>query len=259
MTLWPQDVLLGLPFVRVSRLACPRMFSTNAQHPVPERRVCDRRMGRYPVLAGIVDGRLVENPGSRPVLAGFSTFKEEATASIDSTERTISGIYEPYRADEAQLAAAAFLARHSGRPWTPTIATCATCSSGPPIMTWRSWNPPEPISSCTEAGWRSEGLAASTIDRRLPTACGFYRLAHIDGRISSNPAQYVRRPTVHPTERPGLDRSELGRFLFTAGRFDHAHALRAAGAERASGQRSLRRRRRGHGLRPGTPGPAHHR
>jgi integrase/recombinase XerD len=57
--------------------------------------------------------------------------------------------------------------------------------------------------------------------------CGFYRFAHIDGRISSNPAQYVRRPTVHPTDRRGLDRGELGRFLFTAERFDHAHATLA--------------------------------
>ena len=50
-----------------------------------------------------------------------------------------------------------------------------------------------------ERYWTSleeRGLAASTIDRRLSTACGFYRFAHIDGRISSNPAQYVRRPTV---------------------------------------------------------------
>jgi len=71
------------------------------------------------------------------------------------------------------------------------------------------------------------GLAASTIDRRLSTACGFYRFAHIDGRISSNPAQYVRRPTVHPSQRRGLDRGELGRFLFSAERFDHAHAALA--------------------------------
>jgi len=51
-----------------------------------------------------------------------------------------------------------------------------------------------------------------------------YRFAHIDGRISSNPAQYVRRPTVHPSERRGLDRGELGRFLFAVERFDRAHA-----------------------------------
>jgi integrase len=68
------------------------------------------------------------------------------------------------------------------------------------------------------------GLAASTIDRRLSTVCGFYRLAHIDGRIASNPAQYVRRPQVHPSDARGLDRSELGVFLFTAEHYDQAHA-----------------------------------
>ncbi len=54
--------------------------------------------------------------------------------------------------------------------------------------------------------------------------CGFYRFAHIDGRTSSNPAQYVRRPRVHPSTARGLDRSELGAFLFTAERYDHDHA-----------------------------------
>jgi len=71
------------------------------------------------------------------------------------------------------------------------------------------------------------GLATSTISRRLSTVCGFYRFAHIDGRIFSNPAQYVRRPTVYPSERRGLDRGELGRFLFAAERFDRAHAALA--------------------------------
>jgi integrase/recombinase XerD len=52
-------------------------------------------------------------------------------------------------------------------------------------------------------------LAASTIDRRLSTVCGYYRFAHIDGRIPSNPAQYVRRPTVQPSEGHGMDRDEL--------------------------------------------------
>jgi integrase/recombinase XerD len=71
------------------------------------------------------------------------------------------------------------------------------------------------------------GLAASTIDRRLSTACGFYRFAHLDGRIDSNPAQCVRRPPVHPPERRGLDRGELARFLYTAERFDHTRAVLA--------------------------------
>jgi integrase/recombinase XerD len=55
----------------------------------------------------------------------------------------------------------------------------------------------------------------------------FYRFAHIDGRIGSNPAQYVRRPQVHPTDARGLDRSELGVFLFTAKQYDHHHAALA--------------------------------
>jgi hypothetical protein len=57
--------------------------------------------------------------------------------------------------------------------------------------------------------------------------CGFYRFARIDGRVASNPAQYVRRPKVYPTEGHGMDRGELGRFLFTAERFDRAHAALA--------------------------------
>ncbi len=84
------------------------------------------------------------------------------------------------------------------------------------------------------------GLAASTIDRRLSTVCGFYRFAHIDGRIAANPAQYVRRPKVHPAEARGLDRSELGAFLFAAERFDAAHAALAV----LLGLNGLRVRRR---------------
>jgi integrase/recombinase XerD len=68
------------------------------------------------------------------------------------------------------------------------------------------------------------GLAASTIHRRLSTVCGLYRFA---GRIAANPAQYVRRPKVQPAEGLGMDRAELGTFLFTADRFDHGHAALA--------------------------------
>lgn len=71
------------------------------------------------------------------------------------------------------------------------------------------------------------GLAASTIDRRLSTVCGFYRFTHIDGRISSNAVQYVRRPKVYPSEGRGMDRGELGSFLFAAERFDRDHAALA--------------------------------
>ena len=63
--------------------------------------------------------------------------------------------------------------------------------------------------------WMDEhGLAPATVDRRLSTVCGYYRFAHIDGRIPSNPAQYVRRPRVHPTAQRGMDRGELASFLY---------------------------------------------
>jgi integrase len=57
--------------------------------------------------------------------------------------------------------------------------------------------------------------------------CGLYRVAHIDGRIGSNPAQYVRRPKVHPSQGHGMDRTELGRFLFTAEQLGHQRAALA--------------------------------
>jgi hypothetical protein len=70
-------------------------------------------------------------------------------------------------------------------------------------------------------------LAASTIDRRLSTVCGHYRFAHIDGRIPANPAQDVRRPKVPETQGHGMDRTELGTFLFTAERYEPMHAALA--------------------------------
>jgi integrase len=75
--------------------------------------------------------------------------------------------------------------------------------------------------------WKIAVWSASTIDRRVSTVCGFYRFAHIDGRIGSNPAQYVRRPQVHPSDARGLDRSEFGVFLFTAEQYDREHAALA--------------------------------
>jgi hypothetical protein len=67
------------------------------------------------------------------------------------------------------------------------------------------------------------GLAASTSDRRLTCACGCYRFAHIDGRISSNPAQFVRRPrstlgAAGPRRRPA------GALSVHRRRVDHALA-----------------------------------
>jgi hypothetical protein len=108
----------------------------------------------------------------------------------------------PWSPDEAQVAAAAFLARYNGRTleayrhdlryyfqWATDQHLAVLEASRAHIEIYRST-------------MEQRGLAASTIDRRLTTVCGYYRFAHIDGRIPANPAQYVRRPKVEPTFTP---------------------------------------------------------
>jgi Phage integrase, N-terminal SAM-like domain len=105
--------------------------------------------------------------------------------------------------DEAQLGAVAFLARYRGRTlesyradlhrffqWASSVGLPPLAAKRAHIDLYRAW---------MDEG----GLAASTVDRRLSTVCGNNRFAHIDGRISANPALYVRRPRVHavPTSR----------------------------------------------------------
>jgi site-specific recombinase XerD len=73
-----------------------------------------------------------------------------------------------------------------------------------------------------------QGLAGSTIARRLSTIVGFYRFAVIDGLLERSPAEFVRRP-ARDTESTtlGLDRLELGAFIAqggAAGPMDHALA-----------------------------------
>jgi site-specific recombinase XerD len=106
-----------------------------------------------------------------------------------------------FEVDEAQLAAASFLARYSGRTleayrhdlrgffqWASDHGIAVMQASRGHIGLFR-------------ASMEDRGLAASTIDRRLSTVCGFYGFAHIDGRTRSNPAQYVRRPQVRNQRR----------------------------------------------------------
>jgi integrase/recombinase XerD len=133
----------------------------------------------------------------------------------------------PFAPDEAQLAAMAFLARYSGRTLDAYRHDLRNLFQWAADHNLAVFEATRTHLELYRTSMEERGLAASTIDRRLSTACGFYRFAHIDGRIKSNPAQYVRRPQVHPSERRGLDRGELGRFLHAAERFDHAHAALA--------------------------------
>jgi integrase/recombinase XerD len=127
----------------------------------------------------------------------------------------------------ADLAAAAFLARYSNRTLEAYRHDLRT------YFQWATDTGLEVFAATRghielyRATLEERGLAPSTIDRRLSTVCGFYRFAHIDGRIAGNPAQYVRRPRIFASEVRGMDRGELGAFLFAAERFDRAHAALA--------------------------------
>jgi integrase/recombinase XerD len=129
--------------------------------------------------------------------------------------------------DEAQLAAVAFLARYRGRTLDSYRADLrqffqwAATAGVPPLEASRAHI------ELYRARLDERGLAASTVDRRLSTVCGYYRFAHIDSRIGSNPTQYVRRPRVHPTSQRGMDRGELAAFLYTAERISPSHAALA--------------------------------
>jgi integrase/recombinase XerD len=146
---------------------------------------------------------------------------------LDSPSSALAAVLEDPLFDEAEVAAAAFLARYSGRTldayrydlrtffqWAADAQLAVLEAQRPHIELYRT-------------SMEERQLAPSTIDRRLSTVCGFYRFAHIDGRVPANPAQYVRRPKVHPSEGRGLDRREFGTFLMTAERCDKDHAALA--------------------------------
>jgi integrase/recombinase XerD len=133
--------------------------------------------------------------------------------------------------DEAQLTAVAFLARYGGRTlesyradlrlffqWCAQVEVSPLAATRTHIELYRAW-------------MDERGLAPSTVDRRLSTVCGYFRFAHIDGRITSNPAQYVRRPRVHPTAQRGHGPRRVG-VVPVHPRADVADARRAGGAAR---------------------------
>jgi site-specific recombinase XerD len=125
------------------------------------------------------------------------------------------------------LAAAAFLARYGGRTLEAYRHDLRTYFQWAADASLDVFGATRGHIELYRATLEERGLAPTTIDRRLSTVCGFYRFAHIDGRISSNPAQYVRCRRIFANEVRGMDRGELGAFLFAAERFDRAHAALA--------------------------------
>jgi site-specific recombinase XerD len=153
--------------------------------------------------------------------------RRDTTTTLRTLPTAVLAREGPWTLDEAQLAAAAFLARYSGRTlegyrfdlrcffqWVDELGFDVLALTRVHIELYRSH-------------MEQRGLAPSTIDRRLSTVCGYFEFAHSDGRVPANPAQYVRRPKVQPSEHHGMDRGELGRFLFTAEQCARSHAALA--------------------------------
>src|SRR3954470_19714324 len=89
--------------------------------------------------------------------------------------------------DEAELAAAAFLARYQGRTldaYRYDLRAFFQWAADDRLEILKATRPQ--IELYVRA-MEARGLAATTINRRLSAVCGYYRLAHIDGRIASNP------------------------------------------------------------------------
>jgi len=129
---------------------------------------------------------------------------------LDSDSTTLTTIIEDHGFDEAQVAAAAFLARYNGRTLDAYRFDLRTFFQWAADADLTVLEAKRPHIELYRTAMEQKGLAPSTIDRRLSTVCGFYRFALIDGRVNANPAQYVRRPKVHPSKGRGLDRREFG-------------------------------------------------
>lgn len=91
--------------------------------------------------------------------------------------------------------------------------TSAATSSGQPTSRSTCSRRHARTSSCSVDGWRIAGSPRRRSIGACPQSVASTG-SPTSGRIGSNPAQYVRRPQVHPSEARGLDRSELGVFLF---------------------------------------------
>ena len=114
----------------------------------------------------------------------------------------------PFVLDDEQLAVVAFLARSSGRTIDAYRHDRRALFGSAADHGLAVVDATRTHLELYRNSMEQRSLSALTIDRRLSTASGFYRFAHIDGRIASNPARYVRRLKVYPSERPGLDRGQ---------------------------------------------------
>ncbi|GAB3065534.1 site-specific tyrosine recombinase XerD [Intrasporangium mesophilum] len=119
----------------------------------------------------------------------------------------------------AQLAAVSYLARYSGR--THTLYALQ-------LQRWFAWcerNGLDALTGVQRAHVQlyirhlgERGLMDSSVNTMMHAVRGYFRFAHIDGLIATDPAIYARLPKIHRDESrtQGLDRLELIRFLQVA-------------------------------------------
>ena len=138
--------------------------------------------------------------------------------------------FQPDAMTPAQLAAVSYLARYSGHTHTLYASQ---------LRRWFAWcetNALDPLAGIQRAHIElyirhlgQAGLMASSIVTSMHAVRGYFRYAHIDGLIVSDPAVYARLPKVHRDESrtQGLDRLELIRFLQVAQTLTVHHAALA--------------------------------
>jgi integrase/recombinase XerD len=129
---------------------------------------------------------------------------------LDPDPKTLATIIGDPGFDEAQMAAAALSPGTTGTldayrynlrtffPWAADVGLTVMEAKRPHIELYRT-------------AMEQNGLAPSTIDRRLSTVSGFYRFAHIDCRVNATPAGTSggRRSTLRRGEDWIAESSEL--------------------------------------------------
>ncbi len=112
--------------------------------------------------------------------------------------------FQPDAMTPAQLAAVSYLARYAGhthalyafqlRRW---FSWCETNELDPLLGTQRAH-----VERCIRHLGDS-GLRVSTVNTMMHGVRGFFRFAHVDGLIASDPAVYARLPRIHTDESRG--------------------------------------------------------
>ncbi|HEX7197418.1 MAG TPA: site-specific integrase [Candidatus Limnocylindria bacterium] len=111
--------------------------------------------------------------------------------------------FQPATMSTAQLAAVSYLARYSGR--THSLYAYQ-------LGQWFAWcqtNGLDPLVGIQRAHVElyirrlgDRGLMDSSVVTTMHAVRGYFRFAHIDGLIGSDPAVYARLPKVHRDEPP---------------------------------------------------------